>query len=215
MAPAIDPSAADALLSSADEEFARVLARVVAAVEADGLNVALLGGVASSAYGRPRWTKDIDLFCRPEDADHVLRALEGDGFDVERTNPAWIFKAWSNCVLIDVIFKARGNIYLDEAMVAGRRRVSMFGVEVPVVPPEDLVVIKAIVHDEESPRHWHDALSVLAETELDWSYLVERARRGPNRVLSLLHYAVSVDVPVPGEVIDQLHELVASAWRPA
>ena len=41
--------------------------------------------------------------------------------------------------------------------------------------PEDLVVMKAISHDEESPRHWHDALGVLATVDLDWDYLLERA----------------------------------------
>ena len=68
---------------------------------------------------------------------------------------------------------------------SGSRSVSLAGVDVPAIPPEDLIVIKAIVHDEESPRHWHDALGVLAGTSLDWDYLLERAKLGPNRLLSL------------------------------
>ena len=76
----------------------------------------------------------------------------------------------------------------------------------------DLVVMKALSHDEESPRHWHDALGVLAKVDLDWDYLLERASLGPNRVLALLHYALSVDVPVPASAINHLHELVSANW---
>jgi hypothetical protein len=31
-------------------------------------------------------------------------------------------------------------------------------------------------------------------------------------VLALLHYALSVDVPVPAAAINQLHELVSATW---
>ena len=59
------------------------------------------------------------------------------------------------------------------------RTVSLVGVDLPAIAPEDLVVLKALSHDEESPRHWHDALGVLASADLDWDYLLERARFGP------------------------------------
>jgi predicted nucleotidyltransferase len=203
---------AEDLAGSHQEAFGATLTRTVEVLRASAVPFGLLGGVASAGYGRPRWTKDIDVFCRPEDADRVLDVLEAAGFAVERTNPSWIYKAFHDGVQIDVIFKAKGGIYFDERMESRVRWVELAGVEVPAIPPEDLVVIKAIVHDEESPRHWHDALGVLANTELDWDYLVERARLGPNRVLALLHYALSVDVPVPTSAIIHLHELVAATW---
>jgi hypothetical protein len=34
-------------------------------------------------------------------------------------------------------------------------------------------------------------------------------------VLSLLHYALSVDVPVPVSAVKQLHELVSATWAEA
>jgi hypothetical protein len=95
------------------------------------------------------------------------------------------------------------------------RTVTLVGVDVPAIAPEDLVVMKALSHDEESPRHWHDALAVLATADLDWDYLLERARLGPNRVLALLHYALSVDVPVPVAAVKQLHEQVSATWAEA
>ena len=203
---------ADGLNGSHHEAFGDALARTVAVLRAADLPFAILGGVASAGYGRARWTKDIDVFCRPEDADRALDALAADGFEVERTNPAWIYKAFRDGVQVDVIFKGKGGIFFDEGMAKRVQTVSLVGVEVPAISPEDLIVLKALSHDEESPRHWHDALGVLASADLDWDYLLERARLGPNRVLALLHYALSVDVPVPASAINQLHALVSSTW---
>jgi len=203
---------AEGLNGSEHEAFPTVLACTVGTLGEAGLSFALVGGVASAGYGRARWTKDIDVFCRPEDADAVLDVLAAKGFEVERTNPAWIYKAFRDGVQVDVIFKGKGGVFFDERMADRVRTVSLVGVEVPAISPEDLIVLKAVSHDEESPRHWHDALAVLATTELDWDYLLERARLSPNRVLALLHYALSVDVPVPASAVTQLHELVSGAW---
>ena len=203
---------AEGLNGSNHETFAAVLRRTIDVLTKAGASFAILGGVASAGYGRSRWTKDIDVFCRPEDADRVLDVLASAGFDVERTNPAWIYKAFYEGVQVDVIFKVKGGLYFDEKMAARTRTITLVGVEVPAIAPEDLIVMKALSHDEESPRHWHDALAVLATADLEWDYLLERARIGPNRVLALLHYGLSVDVPVPVSAVNHLHELVASTW---
>jgi hypothetical protein len=87
-----------------------------------------------------------------------------------------------------------------------------------VIPPEDLIVIKAIVHDEETPRHWHDALGVIARAQLDWDYLLARASHSPRRVLSLLLYALSLDLWVPASAVRRLAERVVfdqeASWSP-
>ena len=196
---------------SDEAEFLDVLLTVVSALEEVPFGV--LGGVASAAYGRPRWTKDIDVFCRADDAGRVLEILEQHGFDVERTNPTWIFKAWRHGVLVDVIFKVKSEVYFDAEMVERIRRVEFEGVEVPILAPEDIVVTKAIAGDEESPWHWYDALGIIAVNELDWDYLLERARKSPNRVISLLHYAISIDIPVSMGALRRLHESVMASWQ--
>jgi predicted nucleotidyltransferase len=206
---------AEGLNGSNHEAFAGVLRSTIGALSTAGVPFAILGGVASACYGRSRWTKDIDVFCRPEDADQVLDVLEAAGFAVERTNPAWIYKALRDDVQVDVIFKVKGGVYFDERMAARVRTVTLVGVDLPAIAPEDLVVMKAVSHDEESPRHWYDALALLAAVDLDWDYLLERARLGPNRVLALLHYALSVDVPVPASAVIHLHELVSATWAEA
>jgi hypothetical protein len=82
------------------------------------------------------------------------------------------------------------------------------GMQVRVVPPEDLIVMKAIVHDEETPRHWADALGILPVTDLDWDYLLLRSQRAPRRMLSFLCYATSVDLAVPQGVLRRLGRTV-------
>jgi predicted nucleotidyltransferase len=201
---------ADGRAGSDEDAFPSVLSELVETL--DGVPFGLIGGVASAAYGRPRWTKDIDIFCRAEDAEGILDRLAPRGFDVERTNPMWIYKAFRDDVQIDVIFKVRSEVYFDQPMADRIRHLEVDGVELPVLAPEDIVVMKAMAVDEESPWHWYDALGILAVVDLDWDYLVTRARKSPNRVLSLLHYATSIDAPVSLVALRQLHEVVAATW---
>jgi predicted nucleotidyltransferase len=172
----------------------------------------VLGGVASAAYGRPRWTKDIDVFVRAEEAGRALAFLAEAGFETERTNPSWIFKGFRDGVMVDVIFKLKSDIYFDDEMVARTRMLDYGGVGVPVLAPEDVIVTKAVAAEEEAPWHWHDALAVIASTDLDWNYLIRRARKSPNRVLSLLHYALSSDLPVSAAAVRDLHNSISARW---
>lgn len=191
-----------------EETFDRVLAQAIHALERAEIPYGVLGGVASAALGRPRWTHDADVFVRPADAPAALEALEDVGFETQRTNPHWLFKGIKDGVLVDVLFRARGDIYLDDEMIERLVDSTFQGVSLKTIPPEDLLVIKAIIHDEETPRHWNDAIALLASQDLDWEYLLRRARSGPRRVLSLLLYAQSSDVAVPNAPVRELFEMV-------
>jgi len=193
------------------ETIAKILGRAVDAIEADGIPYVLLGGLASSIHGRPRCSGDIDLFVKPEDAHRTLDALDRAGFETEETDHNWLYKGVASGVLVDILFKAKRDIYLDDEMLARATMREFRGYSVRVIPPEDLVVIKAIVHEEETPRHWHDALGIIANGNLDWDYLIRRSSKGARRVLSLLLYAVSVDLHVPLEVMRQLAAVVLQA----
>jgi predicted nucleotidyltransferase len=204
-----DGSAIDPSFRGADErEFREVLKETVAALEENSIPYAIIGGLASTGFGRPRWTHDIDLFVRPEDAPRVLEALARKGFDTERTDVTWLFKAFKHQVLVDVIFFSTGGFYLDEEMLQRAETREMHGQCVRMVPPEDLLIMKAVVHDERGPRHWHDALGIIMGSKLDWDYLERRAYRAPRRVLSLLLYAHSIDLLVPNGVIRRLFERI-------
>jgi predicted nucleotidyltransferase len=191
-----------------DDVFIRILEETQQAAERSGVPYLFMGGLASAAYGRPRWTHDIDLFVRPDDARSVLEELSASGFKTQETDATWLAKGIKEGVLVDVIFRVSGDIYLDDEVLAHSTVREFKGVRLPVVSAEDLVVIKACTHKEVTPRHWYDALAILAETEMNWEYLLARARFGARRVLSLLVYAQSNDIMVPDTVVRSLHERI-------
>lgn len=191
-----------------EDGLLRVLDLASKTLAESGIEHGMIGGIASAALGRPRWTHDIDFFMRPEDAHRALTALERKGFLTHETNPNWIFKALKDGVLVDILFRAKRELYFDEEMAARCRRVQFKGVLIRTVPPEDLIMIKAVIHDEDTPRHWFDALEILAVQEIDWDYFHKRAlSAGPRRALALLAYAQSIDIAVPDSAVVRLAEL--------
>lgn len=192
-----------------------VLDDTMGALREAGIQFLLIGGIGSCVFGRDRGTRDIDVFVRPESAENALSALAARGFRTKKEYEHWLYKGWKDDVLVDVIFRSSRDILLDQEMLDRARVVTFRGREVPVAPPEDLVVMKAVAASEDTPRYWYDAIAIIGQTELDWDYLVARARqRGARRILSLLLFADSVDLVVPPEPVEALYEAIGSR-RPA
>jgi predicted nucleotidyltransferase len=188
------------------EMVSSVVAEVIEALEADGVPHLLMGGAGAQTFARPRQTDDIDVFVQPADARRALEVLEKAGFHTEETYPSWLYKAVRHGVLVDVIFRSSGGVYLDDEMLARGQRREYRGTEALLMSPEDLLVVKAMAATEETPHHWYDALALIARRDLDWDYVLVRSRVGPRRVLSLLLYAESVDLAVPPEAVALLYE---------
>ena len=197
-----------------DEDLQKTFAETVQALQAAEVPYLLIGGLSASAFARPRITDDIDVFVRPDVALRTLKVLEEAGFRTEQTDDQWLYKAFKHGVLVDVIFRSSGDVYVDDEMLARADLQEHWGVSAPLVSPEDLLVIKAVATTEDGSHHWYDALAVIARCPLDWEYLIRRARQaGPRRVLSLLLYAESNDLAVPAEVIENLFEVVHPASK--
>jgi hypothetical protein len=190
------------------DDFQAVFAEAIAALENGGLPYVLIGGLASSVVGRPRCSADVDVLVRPRDAGRALELLRAAGFETEETNPNWLYKATRNGVLVDLIFKAPRDAYLDDEMLSRSRVAEVLGQKARIAPPEDLLLMKCLIHDEETPRHWHDALGIIAKGGLDWEYLLRRSRSGSRRLLSLLLYALSLDLLVPSWVVQALYDRI-------
>lgn len=186
------------------EGFVVVLDRVMKAMSDSGVPYLFAGGLASAVLGRYRHTADIDILVHPNKARETLASLEKAGFDTEETFPHWLFKARTDDWVVDVLFRSSGDIYLDPEMVERSVAGEYQGRELQVVGPEDMIVMKGLAHAEETPRHWFDALGILGTCDIDWDYLLARSRKGPARMLSLLAYASSKDLPVPHSVLEDL-----------
>ena len=175
-------------------------------IEEKDIPYALIGGIAVKELGRPRVTHDIDIFVKPDDADYVLKILEDKGFEIEKRDPFWLYKAWKGNVLVDVIFRSCGDIYFEEEVRSHVRRIPYQGRFINAISPEDFIVIKSAAHQEDNPHHWHDALAVLTQGNLDWEYLLKRSRHSPRRLLALLIYAQSNDIAIPTDFIQKLYK---------
>jgi predicted nucleotidyltransferase len=187
-----------------DDQAERLIGEAGEILEHEGVRYVLIGGIASSVHGRPRSTDDVDFLVDPVDARRALAALGDAGFETEETNPHWIYKAFRDGLTVDIMFNVHGDIYVDDEMLEHAAESMFAGRSVRVAAPEDVIVIKALAHDEPSSRHWHDALAIIAAQPLDWDYVVLRARHGAHRVLSLLVYAQSNDLIVPAAPIRTL-----------
>jgi len=53
---------------------------VLAAFDRDGIDYALVGGLAVAIWGAPRATRDIDLLIQPRDRERAMKAAAGQGF---------------------------------------------------------------------------------------------------------------------------------------
>jgi len=53
---------------------------VLAAFDRDGIDYALVGGLAVAVWGAPRATRDIDLLIQPHDRERAMKTAAGEGF---------------------------------------------------------------------------------------------------------------------------------------
>lgn len=188
------------------ETFKAILSESLQLVEAAGVAYVLGGSIASNHWGRPAAVGDIDMIVAPPDAKRLLKAFDEAGYETGEKDPQWIYKATKDDLSVDIIFEMEGNLYLDDEMVDRAPMVELHGARFRLITAEDYVVSQALSMKEDTPDYWYNALGVIAKTRLDWDYLIDRASRGPRRVLSLLLFAQSDDLAVPDSVLKRLFE---------
>lgn len=196
-------------VSDAEQQrFYEVLGETVALTEDEGIPYVVAGSLCSNRWGRPSAIGDVDLIVAPQDAQRLLKRLESAGFDTEEDEPQWIYKATKSGVTVDVIFEMQGALYLDDDMIDHSSLEEIEGIKLRIMSAEDFIVSQAISTGEDTSNYWYNALAVLAATDIDWDYLVQRSSRGARRVLALLVWAQSDDRPIPDGVIRRLIEAI-------
>jgi hypothetical protein len=157
-----------------------VLTAAVEALEALGLRYAVVGGLAVSAWGAVRATKDVDLYADlPEAIRPALRReLEARDFDVpameEELRRFGVFRSRSRGGVFLDLFAAAGP--LGEAILDRRRSSSIEGRTVWTISAEDLVTLK-VFSDRERDQEDVVKLIALVGSKLDARYVTEWARR--------------------------------------
>jgi len=152
----------------------------------------LVGGAfALHAYtGVVRDTKDFDLMVRPEDVRQVVEVFGRQGWEAEVTFAHWLAKVRRGEVFIDIIFSSgNGLCRVDEAWFEHGQPAAVFGVEVKLCPPEEMIWQKCYIMERErfdgaDVAHMVRSLGM----QLDWPRLV--ARFGPDWKVLFAHLVI-------------------------
>ncbi len=163
-----------------NEPLSLVLGLAVEVIEGLGLRYAVVGGMAVSAWGAVRTTRDVDLYADlPMEARPRLKqALEAREFDVpamdEELERFGVFRSLfkPQRVFLD-IFDA--GTPLGEAILERRRWVPVNDQERWTISPEDLAVLKAF-SDRERDQTDLAKLIAVARPALDLDYVERWAR---------------------------------------
>lgn len=164
----------------AAEEALAFYAECLAVLERSQVPYLLAGTHAVNAYSdMDRPVKDLDVFCRAGDYPRILTHLQRSGYEVEVEDERWLAKVRKGPFFTDVIFNSTSGIApVTEGWLAERRTVPLYGLEVPIVPPTELIWSKMFVQD----RHRYDGADIahvmLKQCEaIDWRRLLAYAEQ--------------------------------------
>jgi hypothetical protein len=116
---------------------------------------------------------------KEEDADRALTALEAAGFRTERPPEGWLYKAWNDNILVDLIYEPTGG-EVDDAMLERAEELDVHAVRMKVMPLEDVMTTKLLAMRE----HHVDYESVLEiaralREQIDWDKVRRRTDHSP------------------------------------
>lgn len=150
---------------------------VLLAMEASKIPYAVAGAFALQKHtGICRYTKDLDLFLRSEEAPFALQHLQKRGFQTEVRDPVWLAKAHRDDFFVDLITGMSNAVFVvDESWI--QLAVPAIIVDVPtrVLAAEELIVSKLFVTRRER-FDGADIAHVIYGTKgkLDWNRVVRR-----------------------------------------
>jgi hypothetical protein len=138
----------------------------------------LVGGAyALAQYTRiNRDTKDFDLFLHPKDVEPALAMWRKAGYQADYTFTHWLAKVQCGRVYIDIIFRSGNGLGpVDDAWFEYARDATIFGQQVKLVPPEEMIWQKAYIMERERFDGADVAhLLIACALNLDWNRLVKR-----------------------------------------
>ncbi len=164
------------------DELVATLSALIAGFERVGADWAVGGSLASTAYGEPRATNDIDVVANLDEssARDLASALDGQFF-VDAQSAAKAARDFDSFNIIDQRSFMKVDVFVPRPGAMGRGQLDrrrtlelVGGVEVPVLGPEDIVLQKLRWYrltGETSDRQWRDVLAVLRSGGLDDDYL--------------------------------------------
>jgi predicted nucleotidyltransferase len=151
------------------ERIKETLKRAAAALRDADVPFMLGGGLAVWAHGGPATDHDLDLMLEPKDADRALEALERAGMRPEKPPEGWLYKAWDDDVMVDLIFEPTGT-RVDDELFARATELEVNAVSMLVMSLEDVLIAKLMTLDEHTLDYEPLLLIARALRErIDWT----------------------------------------------
>ena len=131
------------------ENLREALKQVAVALKQSGLPFALIGGYAVWARGGPEPDHDVDFMVADEDAPAAAEKLAEAGFQVVQPPEDWLFKVYTENVMVDVIYRDSGSP-ATRAVVEDADQIEVLSVRMPVLSGTELLVQKLNALNEHS-----------------------------------------------------------------
>jgi Nucleotidyl transferase of unknown function (DUF2204) len=156
--------------------FLAPLRAVQGLLDAFGGRGVIIGGIAASLLGKPRFTADVDavILVEMDEIPRLLQQAAACGIQARiagaeafaRKNRVLLLRHTASGIDIDI---SLGMLPFEIEMVARSRSLAMGGLQLRLPSPEDLIILKAVAH---RPQDLLDIDSVLAsQPVLDKEYI--------------------------------------------
>ncbi len=155
----------------------RFYSDVLRALLDSGVPFLVGGGFAFSQHtGIARYTKDLDLFVKPDDAEWALGTIAEAGYRSEMIAPHWLGKAFCGDSFVDLVFSSgNGVAIVDDEWLQHAEEAEVLGTRVLLSPVEEMIWSKGYVLERERYDGADIAHLIRARGEgLDWERLFRR-----------------------------------------
>lgn len=161
------------------------LGEIAARLDGAGMQWVVFAGAAASVYGAERPLTDVDILIPAAEGDRLMALFPGA--ELVSRQPGLLHLALPGVDLLAGL----GTVDLDPQMATRVARHEVGGIQVPVIPPEDNILLKATWgRGPEVGKHdWEDVEAMMdTMPSLDWEYLRWRAgtMEQPERVQEIM-----------------------------
>jgi hypothetical protein len=157
--------------------LAEALKRTAAALREAEVPFMLAGSMACWVRGGPEpFTKDVDFCVKPGDAERALEALAAAGMATARPPEGWLYKAWDEDILVDLLF-APANVPVTDKTLENSDEMLVLSVPMQVAAIDDIMATKLLALNEHSIdlKQLLQIARALRE-QIDWAPLHRRTR---------------------------------------
>jgi hypothetical protein len=197
--------------SPQDQKSTQFYRSAIEALRAQDIGFLVGGAFALRTYtGIERDTKDFDLMMRPRDVQRAVDALTAQGYRAGIVFSHWLAKAHHGEHFIDIIYRAgNGLAEVDDLWFETARTAEVFGMQLPICPPEEIIWQKAFIMERErfdgaDIQH----IFLKAGAQIDWDRLLMRFADHWRVLLAhlvLFRFVYPNEAnSVPKEVVDKL-----------